>query len=128
MHGARLGYGNCWMETMSKQDRGDQDLRDAFSVMRAEDNSAVPLFSVPESKSDHELRRWKLRPAIPIMAAGVVILLSISLIPRSQKQAVSEIKFDELSELISREFLTVSAGNWTAPSDFLFEYSKPLTQ
>lgn len=112
---------------MSEWKPDDQDLRDAFATIKAEDTSLVPPFSVPDRASGYEPGKWKLRPAIPVMATGAAIALFLSLFLTTEKQDVLAIEFDELSELISRELFTASTGNWTAPSDFLLEYNELFT-
>ena len=127
MPGENPGFENYWKEMMSKGKPEDEDLKDAFAAIRAEDTSLAPPFAVPDRQSTFEPDSWKLRPAIPVLGTGVAILCILSLFLINEKQDASAIEFDELSDLISRELFTASTGNWTAPSDFLLEYDELFT-
>jgi len=85
---------------MSNRNPDDEDLRDVFASLRAEDAAVAPPVLIPETQTGLERRQWKLRPMMPALAVVVAIVTTVLLLPKTEKPVISDVEFDELSELI----------------------------
>ena len=101
----------------------NDDLVEAFRELKADDETNVPPFSLPEIPE----RRWKLRTTSVVAwaagaAAALAVAVTIITIPDpGPAQPGNVIAFDDLSEVISRELFVSSASQWQSPTSFLLK-------
>ena len=98
----------------------DSNLKLAFQSLKAGDSGRLPDFEIPGPGSSQS--RWKIRWELPVSAVAIVLAAGsffLFLKSPTEDDFVAGIRFDELSEMVSREAFVSKAEDWKAPTDFL---------